>query len=241
LLVREATALAEHHPEIVITGVHIGTYGCDTGSTLTALMTRLIAEAPSARFRLTSIEATEVTEGLIDLMASNPRGLVPQIHAPLQSGSDRVLKRMGRHWYTASSYAAAIEKMAARLPVFGLGADIITGFAGESAEDHAATVHLVEQLPFTYLHVFPYSERPGTAALKIPGRVPGDVARERAASLRELGERKSQAHMASRMGQMADVVGIGSGRGLTEDYLAIRTTLGRRERASVRLGVFADR
>src|ERR1043166_4138379 len=194
-------------------------------------MTEMIGEVPSSRFRLTSIEATEVDATLLDLMARCPERLVPHIHAPLQSGSDRVLKRMGRHWYTAASYATAIERMAERLPVFGLGADIITGFPGETEEDHAATVALVESLPFTYLHVFPYSARPGTAATRLSGEVAPAIARERAAELRAIGERKLTAYAASRVGQEADVVVVGAGRGLTEDYVEVEVAGGRGERA----------
>ena len=223
-LVAEATALADRHPEIVITGIHIGTYGQDTGSTLGRLMTRLVESVPDVRFRLTSIEATEVDECLLDLMESEPRRLVPQIHAPLQSGSNAVLKRMGRHWYTAETYRSSIERMAERLPVFGLGADIITGFPGETLADHEATVSLVESLPFSYLHVFPYSERPGTAATRLGGAVPAQVSRQRAMELRQVGSVKTATYMASRVGQIADVVVVGGGskrRGLTEDYLEV--------------------
>ena len=220
-LVEEATALAARHAEIVITGVHIGTYGADRGSSLGALMRTLVDTVPDVRFRLTSIEVTEVDDELIGLMAAAPRRLAPNVHAPLQSGSNAVLKRMGRHWYTAESYRAAAMKMAERLPIFGFGADIITGFPGETDDDHRATVELVESLPFTYLHVFPYSPRPGTAALRLPNLVPASVARERAAVLREIGERKAAAYFASRLGEDADVVVIGRGRGLTGDYLEI--------------------
>ncbi|HET9424290.1 MAG TPA: MiaB/RimO family radical SAM methylthiotransferase [Gemmatimonadaceae bacterium] len=223
-LVAEAGALAERHPEIVITGVHIGTYGADIDTTLGALMERLVAEVPGARFRLTSIEVTEVDDQLLDLMASRPRHLVPQIHAPLQSGSNAVLKRMGRHWYTAESYAAAARRMAERLPVFGFGADIITGFPGETDADHRATRELVETLPYSYLHVFPYSPRPGTAATRLGGAVAADTARARSAELRAIGARKAAAYFSSRVGQVADVVVVGSGdnrRGLTEDYLDV--------------------
>lgn len=241
-LVAEARSLAERHAEIVITGVHIGTYGVDSGSSLGELMERLVSSVPDVRFRLTSIEVTEVDDRLLDLMEGAPRRLVPQIHAPLQSGSNSVLKRMGRHWYTAESYRAAALRMAARLPVFGFGADIITGFPGETAEDHRATCDLVESLPFTYLHVFPYSPRPGTAALRLPGAVPGGVARARASELRDLGARKAAAYAASRVGQVADVVVIGSGdrrRGLTEDYLEIELVgveAGRGERIDAEIG-----
>jgi threonylcarbamoyladenosine tRNA methylthiotransferase MtaB len=223
-LVGEANGLAERHSEIVITGVHIGTYGLDIGTSLGALMHRLVTDVPTVRFRLTSIEVTEVDDALLDLMAGMPRRVVPNIHAPLQSGSNAVLKRMGRHWYTAESYRAATLRMAARLPVFGFGADIITGFPGETDADHRMTVELVESLPFTYLHVFPYSPRPGTAATRLPNAVDPAVARSRAAELREIGARKAAAYFASRVGQLADVVVIGSGddrRGLTEDYLEI--------------------
>jgi threonylcarbamoyladenosine tRNA methylthiotransferase MtaB len=220
-LIAEARELAARHAEVVITGVHIGTYGADRGDSLGGLLARLVQEMPGARFRLTSIEVTEVDDMLLDLMATSPRHLAPSIHAPLQSGSNAVLKRMGRHWYTAESYRATALRMAERLPVFGLGADIVTGFPGETDVDHRATVELVESLPFTYLHVFPYSPRPGTAALRLPSPVAPALARERATELREIGARKATAYRASRSGQSADVVVIGSGVGLTEDYLEI--------------------
>jgi threonylcarbamoyladenosine tRNA methylthiotransferase MtaB len=238
-LVAEATALAAQHPEIVITGVHIGTYGADLGTSLSALMHRLIDEVPDVRFRLTSIEVTEVDDVLLEIMATAPRRLAPNIHAPLQSGSNAVLRRMGRHWYTAESYRAAALRMAERLPVFGFGADIITGFPGETDADHRATIELVEALPVTYLHVFPYSPRPGTAATRLPQPVEPSVARARAAELREIGARKSAAYFATRVGQVADVVVLGPAanrRGITEDYLEIDLPAGaaaRGERISV--------
>ncbi len=223
-IVREARALAETHPEIVVTGIHIGTYGADTGTSLGALVEQLVREVPNARFRLTSIEATEVDVQLAELFAGEPRRVAPHLHAPLQSGSDAMLKRMGRHWYTARSYAAAVESLAARCTPFALGADIITGFPGETNADHEATVALVNALPFSYLHIFPYSERPGTAATKLPGQVRGDLSRSRAAELRAIGESKAAAHRQSRIGQAADVIVIGDGtkrEGLTEDYLSV--------------------
>ena len=240
-IVREAAALARTHPEIVITGIHIGTYGADNGTSLGALVERLVRDVPDVRFRLTSIEATEVDVQLAELFAGDPRRVAPHLHAPLQSGSDSVLRRMGRHWYSALSYATAVEKLAARITPFALAADIITGFPGETEADHRATVGLVAALPFTSLHVFPYSERPGTAAAKLPGAVRGDVSRARAAELRALGEDKSAAHRASRVGQTADVVVIGDGRkreGLTEDYLTVSlsdASLPRRTRFTAQL------
>jgi threonylcarbamoyladenosine tRNA methylthiotransferase MtaB len=238
-LIREAQQLAEHHAEIVITGIHIGTYGHDREAgggrretaSLSELMDALVTSVPHVRFRLSSIEATEVDDRLARLMIEAPRQLAPQLHAPLQSGSNPVLKRMGRHWYTAETYRARLEGLAARLPVFGLGADVIAGFPGETDADHRATLELIEALPFTYLHVFPYSERPGAAAGRMGARVPAGVVRTRASELRALGETKATAYRALRTGRTAD--GVASGRVggkldvLTEDYLSVQLPIER--------------
>ncbi len=239
--------------EIVLTGVHIGTYGQDRAadpgrkpgvdtrpetsgwgdpragargqSTLGDLLEALIQAVPHVRFRLSSIEATEVDDTIARLLIEAPRNLAAHLHAPLQAGSDRVLKRMGRHWYTAASYRSRIEWLAERLPVFGLGADIIAGFPGETDADHGATLALVAALPFTYLHVFPFSARPDTAATRLGAPLPPRVVRERARELRALGEAKARAHRGRRLGQRADGVVSGRGEGklevLTEDYLSV--------------------
>jgi len=255
-LVREARALAERHAEIVLTGVHIGTYGQDRSQDaadpgpvprgrpggrsvglnpgpsargqprLGPLLAALIAAIPQVRFRLSSIEATEVDDTIARLLIEAPRNLSAHLHAPLQSGSNRVLKRMGRHWYTAESYRARIEWLAQRLGgVFGLGADIIAGFPGETEADHRATVALVEALPFTYLHVFPFSVRPDAPAAQLREQLPAGMVRDRARELRELGEAKQRAYRASRLGQSADGVVSGHREGkielLTQDYLSV--------------------
>ena len=113
-IVTEACALAEHHEEIVITGIHIGSYGLDAGSSLGELIERLVRDVPRVRFRLSSLEATEVDERLLALLVEEPARVAPHLHAPLQSGSDVVLKRMGRHWYTADRYARVVERLASR-------------------------------------------------------------------------------------------------------------------------------
>jgi threonylcarbamoyladenosine tRNA methylthiotransferase MtaB len=222
VLVEEAAALADRHAEIVLTGIHIGTYGVDIGLSLGTLVERLVRDVPAVRFRLSSIEATEIDARLLALF-DHPDRVAPHVHAPLQSGSDCVLKRMGRHWYTVSSYARAIESLVAGRGVFGLGADIIAGFPGETDEDHRASVDLVNSLPFTYLHVFPYSLRPGTAAERLPGRVPPEVADDRARELRTQGERHAEHYAGTRAGGRADVVVVRGERreGLTEDYLSV--------------------
>jgi len=240
-LVEEAKTLGEHHAEIVLTGVHIGTYGQDSRQggltpgwrpgvnppepTLGALLESLIEAVPDVRFRLGSVEATEVDDTLAQLLIEAPRNLAAHLHAPLQSGSNRMLKRMGRHWYTAESYRARIEWLAERLPVFGLGADVIAGFPGETDADHHASLTLLHALPFTYLHVFPFSVRPDAPAARLPGQVPPEGVRARARELRELGEAKAAAYRADRRGQTADGVVSGRLQGrvevMTQDYLSV--------------------
>jgi threonylcarbamoyladenosine tRNA methylthiotransferase MtaB len=196
----------------------------DLGSTLGALMTRLVNEVPSARFRLSSIEATELDDELVDLLAETPDHLAPHVHAPLQSGSDAVLRRMGRHWYTAASYSRAVEGLASRMEVLGLGADVIAGFPGETQADHQETLRLVESLPFTYLHVFPYSPRPGTAATRLGAQVSPTVAERRAGELRQLATAKADAYASRRQGGMADAIVVGRGgnrEAVTGDYLTV--------------------
>jgi len=227
-VVREAQALAAHHAELVLTGIHIGTYGRDwrtQTSPLADLLEALLCAVPEVRFRLSSIEATEVDDRVARLFVEAPRQLAPHLHAPLQSGSDRVLRRMGRHWYTARSYRERVEWLAGRLSVFGLGADVIAGFPGETDGDHRATRALLEALPFSYLHVFPFSTRPGAAAVRLPDAVPPAVRRARAAELRALGEASAHAHRARRRGAVADGVASGHAGGrlevVTEDYLSV--------------------
>jgi threonylcarbamoyladenosine tRNA methylthiotransferase MtaB len=240
-VVREAERLAAWHPEIVLTGTHIGTWGADIDSSLGLLVESLVSRVPDVRFRLSSIEATEVDDRLAELLVAAPGRVAPHLHAPLQSGADGVLRRMGRHWYTARTYAAAIERIASRAAVFGLGADIIAGFPGETDADFEATVRLVESLPFTYLHVFPYSARPGTAAPRLPGALPSTAIRERARRLREIGDAKARAYAASRAGGAADTIVVTAPPrrdGVTADYLTLPVR-GERGRGSRFTGMLA--
>jgi threonylcarbamoyladenosine tRNA methylthiotransferase MtaB len=229
-LIEEARALAAHHAEIVLTGVHIGGWGLGIGDEsqtpkLGQLVESLITAVPHVRFRLSSVEATEVDDTLARLLIEAPRHLAAHLHAPLQSGSNPILKRMGRHWYTADTYRARIDWLAERLPVFGLGADVIAGFPGETDADHHASLTLLHALPFTYLHVFPFSVRPDAPAARLDGQLPGAVIRERAREIRALGESKAAAYRGSRRGGQGD--GVVSGRQggkvevLTEDYLTV--------------------
>jgi threonylcarbamoyladenosine tRNA methylthiotransferase MtaB len=226
-VVAEARALARHHPELVITGIHIGHYGLDLDGDVTlADLCRRLLEAVPVRLRLSSIEATEIDDILVGLMQESRGQLAPHLHVPMQSGSDAVLRAM-RRWHTRDAYRSRMFDIAARIQPLGLGADIIVGFPGETALDHADTRALVEDLPFTYLHVFPYSVRDRTVASTLPDRVPGDVAAERSRELREIGLAKGEAHRAARVGGAADVIvetvdaDSATARGLTGDYMRV--------------------
>ncbi|MDO8500414.1 MAG: MiaB/RimO family radical SAM methylthiotransferase [Gemmatimonadaceae bacterium] len=239
-VLHEARGLAVSHPEIVLTGIHIGSYGLDIGSSLGELVETLIGGIPDVRFRLSSVEATEVDDRLAALLGSGGSRLAPHLHAPLQSGSDSVLRRMGRHWYTASAYEAAVLRLTGTGRPFGLAADVISGFPGESESDHMDTVRLVERLPFTSLHVFPYSPRPGTAAVGLGDHVQASVAGRRARELRELAKEKAATYRSRRAGGDCDVVVTGRGKGLTEDYLSVSVSDASMPRCSRFTGVLRD-
>ena len=225
-VVREAALLACTHPELVLTGIHIGHYGLDLdpASSLSRLLATLLDRVPDVRFRIGSVEATEVDSLLLDLMAEAGGRVAPHLHMPLQSGADPVLRRM-RRWHTREAYRSRALEIAERLPVLGLGADVITGFPGETDADQAATRSLVEELPYTYLHVFPFSPRDGTFAAELNATtpVPQRVAGARARELRKLAEAKGHAYRARRSGASVEVtLEARETVALTGDYLRVR-------------------
>lgn len=226
-IIAEAARLAQTHPEIVITGVHIGHYGYDLNErgqkthTLSRLMARLIEEVPQARYRLGSVEATEIDDLMLSLLEDSGGRLVPHLHVPMQSGSDPILRAM-RRWHSREQYRRRMLEIASKLPYLGLGADVIVGFPGELEEHHAQTRALIEELPFTYLHVFPYSVRDNTHAATLPDKVPGDVSAARSRELREIAQRKGELYRAHRVGQAAELVAEEGGYGISEDYLRVR-------------------
>lgn len=187
--------------EIVLSGINLGTYGRDLSPRVEFedLLRRILDETCVERLRISSIEPMDVTQDLVELFASTER-LAQHFHMPLQSASDRILAAMHR-WYRAEHYARRVELIHERLPHAAIGADVIAGFPGETEDDHAATLAFVEVLPFTYLHVFSYSKRPGTKAASLANHVPGSVIKRRARELRALGERKARAFRQSQMGR----------------------------------------
>ncbi len=192
--------------EIVLSGINLGTYGRDLSPHVEFedLLRRILGETAVERLRLSSIEPLDVTQDLVDLFASTDR-IAQHFHMPLQSGSDRILAAMHR-WYRAEHYARRVELIHERLPHAAIGADVITGFPGESEDDHAATLAFIERLPFTYLHVFSFSKRPGTKAASLSNEVPGAVIKRRARELRALGEAKSAAFRQSQIGRTLRVL-----------------------------------
>lgn len=213
--------------EVVLTGIHLGAYGLDLASptTLTELVRQIDAEQIVPRLRIGSVEPNEVSDELLNLISSSG-SICRHLHLPLQSGSDTVLHRMGRH-YTSDFFRQLIARISATMPDAFIGADVIAGFPGETEAEFQETVQLLEELPFSDLHIFPYSSRPGTTAARMPDHVPDRVVTERAAQLRKISERKKQAFLERSIGQRHDVLvqkydgKTGLCHGFSQNYLSI--------------------
>lgn len=196
--------------EAVLGGVHLGAWGRDhhrsatAPDTLPGLLAAIGAAVPGLRLRLGSLHPDELTPALVDVMAGHPR-IRPHLHVSLQSGSDQVLARMRRP-YRRVEATGAITSAAAALPSLGLGADLIVGFPGETDADFALTCDLVAGLPFTYLHVFRFSPRPGTVAATLPDPVAPEAVTERAAHLRKVGAQKCQAFLTALIGKPREAI-----------------------------------
>jgi threonylcarbamoyladenosine tRNA methylthiotransferase MtaB len=223
-IVREAYGLVEHgHREIVLTGVNIGTYA-SAGHDLLDVVQALEAVDGLARIRISSIEPTTISEALIDWLATS-RKLCPYLHVPVQSGDDQVLRRMKRH-YTGAEFAAFIERVAQRVPDVCLGTDVMVGFPGEDEGAFTTTRTMLADLPLAYFHVFPYSERPRTAAQRYAEQVPAPVVKERSRVLRELSARKKAAFSRGFVGRRVRVLferREDSGRytGFSDNYIKV--------------------
>ncbi|MEK7384985.1 MAG: tRNA (N(6)-L-threonylcarbamoyladenosine(37)-C(2))-methylthiotransferase MtaB [candidate division NC10 bacterium] len=216
------------HPEIVLTGVDLGHYGADLvpRTTLAALLRELV-EIPGLRWvRLSSVLPAYFTPELAEIVTSSPV-IAPHFHIPLQSGSDRVLRLMRRP-YNTLMYRRLVERLATAIPSLGLGADVIVGFPGERDADFTETLALIEALPFSYLHVFPYSTRRGTEATTFAGIVDGRTIARRSMRLRELARAKSLAFRRGLAGSLQEVLVLetrdrATGRltGLTGNYVEV--------------------
>ena len=214
------------HQEVVLTGVHIGDYADDDGAALLELLEAVEAVAGLRRFRVSSMEATSLSDGMLDFFAGSQK-FCRHLHVPLQSGDDGVLAAMRRP-YTRDQYLDLVCRISARIPDVGIGADVMVGFPGESEAAFEATCDLVARGPVVYLHVFPYSIRQGTPASKMQGQVSPDAKKARAAALRRLGADKKLEFQRRFIGRTLEVLlearrepDPGHLQGVTDNYIRV--------------------
>ena len=203
-ILREAESLvAGGYREIVLTGVNIGQY-VHGGNDFCALLRRLDQVEGFDRIRISSIEPTTISEELLDLIASSKK-FCPYLHIPLQSGDDEILQAMNRR-HTIKEYRALIDRAFTKIPDLGLGTDLMVGFPGETDEAFQNTLAVATDLPFSYIHVFPYSTRPGTAAARLKQRIPSPSVKKRADQLLELDRAKRLAFHNKQIGKTVSVL-----------------------------------
>jgi threonylcarbamoyladenosine tRNA methylthiotransferase MtaB len=221
-------ALADKgYREVVLTGIHLGRYGTDLApsSALEDLLMLIGRKKLPVRIRLSSLEPKEIGPEIIEMVASES-WLCRHFHIPLQSGDNGILKRMNRH-YTAREFRCLIEKIHTRVPLAAIGVDILAGFPGEDEKAYLSTWDLVQDLPLSYFHVFPFSPRKGTPAWSFTDRVPDHDIRKRTAELRALGDKKRQNFYESCVGKEFEVLSEGWHRkgstikGLSDNYLPV--------------------
>jgi threonylcarbamoyladenosine tRNA methylthiotransferase MtaB len=218
----------EGHKEIVLTGIHIGYYGRDLEgkNSIVTLVDRLSLATPKLQYRISSLEPIEITDELLQLMVDRPN-IQPHLHIPLQSGHDEVLKRMNRRYNTAT-FKDIVNKCKMYLPDAAIGIDILAGFPGETDEQFEAALKFMQDLDFTYLHVFPYSIRPGTPAATFPDQVEKHIKEQRVAKLRELSDYKRDAFYKNQLNQTVTVLVEGKRdeagllKGFSDNYIAVR-------------------
>jgi len=202
---RVKEAVSRGYMEAVLTGIHIGLYGVDLvpKMSITDLIAEILEKTAIYRLRISSLEVNELDERLLDLMKAGR--LCPHLHIPLQSGDDRILALMKRP-YKVKEFKEKVLFFSDQVPCLGLGTDVIPGFPGEGEEEFENTAALLSELPLTYMHIFPYSERPGTRASLMPDKVPPQVRKARAAYLRKLSEEKKSAFLMGLQGREEDLL-----------------------------------
>ncbi len=217
-VVAQVRDLAARYREIVLSGINLGRWGRDAGKpreeTLARLVRRLLDETPVERLRLSSVEPMDYSDELLGLMASAGGRMAAHVHAPLQSGCDATLKRMRRR-YRSRHYAERMETALSLMPEAAFGADVMAGFPGETAAEFEQSARFIESMPFTYLHVFTYSERPGTPAAGYDGHVAMAARKDRNRVLREIASAKSLAFRQRFVGRTLSGVTLEQGRALS--------------------------
>ncbi len=221
-VIEQIRQLSGRYKEVVLSGINLGRWGRQAGSEmrLPDLLRRVLARTEIERIRLSSVEPMDFSDDLLSLIAESPR-IARHVHAPLQSGSDAILRRMHRK-YRPRHYADRVLKARAAMPDAAIGADVMAGFPGESDGHFEESRRFIESMPFTYLHVFTYSERPGTQAAAMPDSVPMQVRRERNRILRELAAEKNLRFRESMIGKRLSAVTLETpGVALTGNYLKV--------------------
>lgn len=203
-VIHEASLLARTHKEIVLTGIHTGRYGREYGVTLAEIIERILNETDVQRLRISSVEVTEVDDRLLSLMQSDAR-IARHLHIPLQSGCDSVLRNMNRP-YTAEEYYTKIQKIRQTVGGISISTDLIVGFPQESEDDFAETYAFLRKCGFSFLHVFPFSLRSGTAAEKMSGHVSAETKKIRAAKCLALSEELLENYMKKQIGSEAVIL-----------------------------------
>ena len=193
--------------EVVLTGIHLGAWGQDLNpaACLADLLKNLTDSSFVDRIRISSIEPMEINQSIIDLMAHGDRGICRHMHIPLQSGDDTILKHMGRG-YNRKQFAQVAGDIHRNIPRAAIGIDVLVGFPGEDDKAFDNTHELIANLPATYLHVFPYSRRPGTPAADFKGQVPQHIIKQRCQALRRLGEEKRRQFYERQIGTRVKVL-----------------------------------
>lgn len=230
-------------PELVLTGIHLGTYGRDLRPRvrLSGLVAALLPHLGPARLRLSSIDPHEVDDDLLELLAEHPRSICRHLHLPVQAGDDGVLRRM-RRGHTAGAFAELVERAVARVPGVAIGSDVIVGHPGEDEAAFERGEALLRSLPLSYLHVFSFSRRRGTAAFAMDDAPPSAERARRSARLRALSTALGAARHREAAGRVADVVVHRSPRrdgvyeALTDDYLRVELPLPTVEQAAAWAG-----
>ena len=219
-VVEQVRQLSSGYKEVVLSGINLGRWGRESGSEmrLPDLLRRILNETEIPRLRLSSVEPMDFSDDLLGLMAESPR-IANHVHAPLQSGSDKILRLMHRK-YRPRHYADRLAKARALMPDAGIGANVMTGFPGETDALFEESRQFIASMPYTYLHVFTYSERPGTPAATMPGSVPVPVRKDRNRILRELAATRNAAFRESLLGTEVSAVTMEPlGIALTENFI----------------------
>ena len=247
--------------EIALTGVHLGSYGRDLerpaslvellraldhsakrlapGAKGLARSAKALAERDNILFRISSLEPMDCTDEIVDLVAGSPR-FAPHFHLPLQHASNRILSAMRRP-YTIERYAALVDRIRARIPGASIGSDTIVGFPSETDDDFDQLAAYLEVSPLSHVHVFPYSDRPGTPASAMVDKVQGTVVRERARRVREIGQRLAARFLASQIGTAHRALTLEDGTlAVTGNYLKVRIPPGLARNEWVRLRVTSE-